>query len=189
MHKDHKYIEAIKNNDSLLIAEVYKTCFAKIERMVLQNNGTEADAADIFQDALVDIYHKAFNGFTLTCPLDAFLYLICKNRWLSRLKKIKHERVTFIDSDGYDCLGEDVFEANEILQQHDIKQKLLDNKFKELGDSCKELLTYCISGKALEEIAKLMNTSYGYIRRKKSDCMGKLIALIKTSPEYILLLN
>ncbi len=189
MHKDHKYIEAIKNNDSALIAEIYSTHFAKIERMVVQNSGTQADAADIFQDALIDIYYKAFNGFILTCPLDAFLYLICKNRWLSRLKKTKNEKVTFIDSGGYDNLGQDVFKAAEILQQQDAKQKLLDNKFKELGDSCRELLTYCISGKPLDEIARLMDTSYGYIRRKKSDCMGKLVALVKTSPEYILLLN
>ena len=189
MHPDNKYIEAIKNNATQLIEEMYFNHAPKIERMVLQNNGSTDDAADIFQEAMIDLYHKAHTGFILTCPLDAFLYVICKNRWISRLNKKQRSGVTFMDTDGYNNMGEDVFKNSETLQLQDAKKKLLDSKFTALGDSCKELLGFCISGKGLAEIANLMNTTYGYIRKKKSDCMGKLVALVKTSPEYKLLLG
>ena len=189
MHPDNKYIEAIKNNTTQLIEEMYRNHAPKIERMVLQNNGSVDDAADIFQEAMIDLYHKAHAGFMLTCPLDAFLYVICKNRWISRLNKKQRSGVTFMDTDGYNNIGEDVFKNTEALQLQDAKKKLLDSKFTALGDSCKELLGFCISGKGLEEVAKLMNTTYGYIRKKKSDCMSKLVALVKTSPEYKLLLG
>ena len=38
--------------------------------MILQNSGTETDAADIFHDSLMSIYNKAKTvDFELTCPM------------------------------------------------------------------------------------------------------------------------
>src|SRR5690349_8201913 len=97
-HPDHKYIVALLNNDRVLINEIYERSAQKIIRMVLQNNGMESDAEDIFQDALMSIFKKAkTDQFTLTCPLDAFLFLICKNKWINELAKRKRRPVTFKD--------------------------------------------------------------------------------------------
>jgi RNA polymerase sigma factor (sigma-70 family) len=158
--------------------------------MVLQNNGSEADAADVFQEALVDIYKKAKAGFTLTCPIEAFLYLVCRNRWLNTITRKKYNNVTFADDEGYSNLvSEDSFANAENITVAQNRRNLIDSKLAELGDSCRQLLQYSWSGKKLEEVATLMNTTYMYIRKKKSDCMGKLIDLVKGSPDYKLLLN
>lgn len=78
-HPDQKYVQALVSYDKELLDELYKKYFGKIKWMVLKNNGSEEDAADLFQDALMGIYHKAkLDSFELTCPLDAFLYLVCK---------------------------------------------------------------------------------------------------------------
>ena len=116
-HPDQKYIDALLKNDSALLDELYTKFSGKIKNMVLQNNGAEADAADIFQEALLSIYNTAKKGdFTLTCPFEAFLYRICNNKWLNELNKRKTGRVTFIDPDGYNSpkIGEDSFG----LQKH-----------------------------------------------------------------------
>src|SRR5437764_1435587 len=108
IHSDQKYIDALLNNDTVLLGELYQKLSGKIKWMVLQNNGSEAEAADIFQDALLSIYDKAKNNnFTLTCPLDAFIYLICKNKWINELNKRKTRKVTFTDTEGYNDIGED----------------------------------------------------------------------------------
>ena len=87
-HQDQQYIEALINNDTPLIKELYDKYAGKIRDMVIKNNGTNIDAADIFQEALLAIYQRAKNkDFVLTCPLDAYLYLICKNRWINELNK------------------------------------------------------------------------------------------------------
>lgn len=190
IHPDNKYIEAMLQNDAILLDEMYTKYSGKIKYMVMQNNGTEADAADVFQEAIVDIYKKAKAGFTLSCPMDAFLYLVCRNRWLNQLTRKKYNNVTFADDGGYSNLvGEDSFaDAEQILISQN-RKNLIENKLEELGESCRQLLRYNWGGRKLEEIAELMKTSYAYIRKKKGDCMGKLIELIKSSPDYTLLIN
>lgn len=183
MHPDNKYIEALKQHASPLIAEIYDRYAAKIERMVTANNGTASDAADIFQEALTDLYHKAHAGFVLTCPLDAFLYLICKNKWLNQLAKQKRSPVTFTDVGGYSA-SEDVFQNTERLYTMDARMQALQAAFDKLGESCRRLLSLCWKGMPLEEVATQMATTYGYIRKKKSECTGKLTELVKNSPDY-----
>jgi len=183
MHPDNKYIEALKQRASPLITEIYVKYATKIERMVVANNGTPSDAADIFQEALTDLYRKAHNGFVLTCPLDAFLYLICRNKWLNHLGKQKRSPVTFTEVEGYSAT-EDVFENAERVRTMDAQMQVMQEQFAKLGDSCQQLLKYCWEGMALEEVARQMQTTYGYIRKKKSECMGKLTELVKNSPLY-----
>ncbi|MBD0288460.1 MAG: sigma-70 family RNA polymerase sigma factor, partial [Flavisolibacter sp.] len=55
MHPDQKYIDALLTNNVKLIGELYQKCFPLIRNMVLENSGTQTNAADLFQDALVDL--------------------------------------------------------------------------------------------------------------------------------------
>ena len=190
IHPDNKYINALRDNDQVLLDELYTLFGGKIKKMVLQNNGSEADAADIFQEALVDLYKKAKTGFILTCPMEAFLFMICRNRWLNTITRRKYNNVTFAEDEGYSNLvSEDSFAVAEQIKTNQNRKNLIESKLVELGGSCSELLQLSWSGKKLELIATLMNTTYNYIRKKKSDCMGKLIDLVKGSPDYQLLLN
>ena len=183
-HQDQKYIDALVNNDTSLINELYQKYAGKIKAMILKNNGDETDAADIFQEALVSIYQKAkTDSFTLTCPLDAYLYLICKTRWINELKKRSSKGVTFIEDDGY-SFKEDSFADAALIKNQADRGNLLQEKFKELGEGCRELLELSWSGMGMEAVAEKLENSYGYIRKKKSECMAKLIALVKGSPSF-----
>ncbi|WP_439483476.1 RNA polymerase sigma factor [Cyclobacterium plantarum] len=184
-HPDQKYIDALLNNNQKLLDELYEKYSGKIKWMVLKNNGSEDDAADIFQEALITIYHKARReSFELTCPMDAFLYLICKKKWLNVLSKRKVSgKVTITDEDR-SIPGEDSFLlAEESLLQEE-RMILLKNKINEIGASCREILQLSWSGKSMEEVAGLLDFSYGYARKKKSECMAKLIELVKKSDKY-----
>jgi RNA polymerase sigma factor (sigma-70 family) len=183
-HPDQKYIDALVNNDTELLRGLYDRCAFKIKAMVLKNSGSETDAADIFQDALLAIFEKAKTGnFTLTCPIEAYLYLICKNRWINELNKKGSSGVTFTDTEGF-SYGEDVFKSTEQVQNMEERQQLLAQKMKELGDGCRKLLELSWSGLHMEEVARLLDNTYGYVRKKKSECMGKLINLVKASPAF-----
>ncbi|MBX3254602.1 MAG: sigma-70 family RNA polymerase sigma factor [Chitinophagaceae bacterium] len=184
-HPDQKYITALVENDVVLLDELYRKFSGKIKWMVLQNNGSETEAADIFQDALLSIYNKAKTGdFTLTCPLEAFLYLVCKNKWLNVLNKKKTQKVTNTDTDGFNYIGEDNFKLAEdcVLQQE--RSNLLAEKLAEMGESCKQLLKLSWSGISMDEVAKKLNVTYAYARKKKSECMARLISLVKQSPKF-----
>ncbi|HRQ51379.1 MAG TPA: sigma-70 family RNA polymerase sigma factor [Agriterribacter sp.] len=184
-HPDQKYINALLENDAVVLDELYRLFSEKIKWMIIRNNGTETDAADIFQDALLSIYNKArAGGFTLTCPLEAFLYLICKNKWLNTLSKRKTQKVTITDTEGFNHIGEDNFKLAEecVLQQE--RKDLLAEKLAEMGDSCKKILRLSWSGIAMDEVARQLDVTYAYARKKKSECMAKLITLVKQSPTF-----
>lgn len=185
VHPDQKYIEALITNDQALLEELYSKYAGKIKRMVLQNNGNEDDAADILQEALVAIYHKARQGgFQLTCPFEAFLYIVCKKKWLNVLNKRKSQPKVTLTEENRSILGEDSFLLAEESLVHEQRYQLLIEKLGELGASCRELLKLSWSGKSMEEVAVLLDFTYGYARKKKSECMAKLVALVQKSAEY-----
>lgn len=165
-HPDQKYINALVNNDVHLLEELYQKYASKIKWMVIQNSGSETDAADIFQEALLALYQKATTeNFILTCPLEAFLYLICRNKWLKVLGKRKTAGVTFTDVEEYN-IGEDSFRLAEETSLKQERRNLLLEKLALLGESCRQLLQLSWEGHSMEEVAKMLHVTYGYARKK-----------------------
>lgn len=183
-HPDHKFIEALADNDSVLIEEIYRRFTAGIKNMVLKNSGTETDAADLLQDVLVELHRKACKKeFVLTCPFGAFLFMVCRNRWLNKLEKRSIKTVTIRENEGFNP-GEDVQENYENLVMNEKRKRLVDEKLAELGEGCRELLSLSWSGKPLQEVAAMLNFTYAYVRKRKTECMSKLIRLVKEAPGF-----
>ncbi len=180
VHADQRYITALLQNDAVVVKEIYERFSSKVKNYLLQNNGNEDDAADIFQEALIDIYRQANEkSLQLTCPFEAFLLLICKRKWLNELKKSGRQQVT-TDIEKLSNIGEDVFALTEQMQVEDERAKLFITMFEKLGDKCREIIRWCLSGKPQEEVALALGVTYGYLRKKKSECMTELIKSIKS---------
>lgn len=183
-HPDHKYIEALKQNDSVLIEEIYSRYAGRIKQLVLKNSGTETDAADLFQEVLIELHRKAVQQqFVLSCPFDAFLHLVCRNRWINELHKRKGRPVTIAGDEGFNS-NAGVLENYEALHMHEERKNLVEEKLAELGEGCRNLLTLSWSGKPLQEVAAMLNFTYAYVRKKKTECMSKLISLVKEAPGF-----
>lgn len=183
-HTDQRYINGLLTNDPKLVEEIYSRYAGKVKGMILSNNGNEDDAADIFQEALIDIYRKAAKGdFVLTCPFEALLVVICRNKWINQLQKKQRSGVTFNDTLGY-TEGTDGLREAEVVQRQNERRSLLEKKFAELAEGCRELLKLSWSGKSMEEVAAALQVSYAYARKRKSECMGKLTDMVTASPDY-----
>lgn len=183
-HTDQRYINGLLHNDAVLIEELYSRFAGKVKGMILANNGNEEDAADIFQEALIDIYRKAAKGdFVLTCPFEALLIVICRNKWINQLQKKQRSGVTFNEAGGYTA-GTDSFKEAEAVYRQNERRSLLERKFAELAEGCRELLKLSWSGKSMETVAGALKVSYAYARKRKSECMGKLTELVMAAPDY-----
>ena len=179
IHTDQRYLTGLLQNDTALVREIYDRFSGKIKAHIIQNSGSEDDAADIFQESLIDIYQQALHkGLQLTCPFEPFLLLVCKRKWLNELKKRGRQGVTKSPDDVYN-LGEDVFALAEQLQAADDKASLFMAMFKQLGDRCREIISKCLGDKPQDEVAEELGVSYAYLRKKKSECMADLVKLIK----------
>lgn len=183
LHSDQLYIDGLLQNNSDIIQSIYKKFAPKVKNYIRTNSGDDDDANDVIQEVLIAIYNQAkLKGLKLTCPFDAYFFLLCKRRWLNELKKSSNKQVTIQD----DILSIDE-SAQEIVLQTEIfdeKQSLFDEMFQKLGDKCKEVLKLSFVLKTMEEVAQQLNVTYGYVRKKKSLCTGQLTEMIQQSNRY-----
>lgn len=183
-HIDQIYIDGLLRNDKEVVGKIYKNFFNKVKWMIINNNGSIDDASDIFQEALIAIYNRALrDDFRLTCPFEAFLLLVCKKKWLNVLEKNKRMKVTNLEDDGY-LFKDSQDQISEETVLHEERLELLRKNFSLLGDVCRQLLELSWQDNSMEEVAKILGITYGYARKKKSECVAKLVTLVKQSPDF-----
>jgi RNA polymerase sigma factor (sigma-70 family) len=183
IHQDQIYIEGLANNDSALIQSIYKKFVPKVVSYIKNNSGDEDQARDVVQEIMILLFNQAkANKLQLTCPFDAYFFLLCKRKWLNELKKSSNKGVT-IDEDrtSIDEPTEEMVTQTEVFDE---KQELFDLMFQKLGDKCQELLKLSFTIKSMEEVAEKLNVTYGYVRKKKSLCIGQLTQWIQETSRF-----
>lgn len=188
MHLDQLYIDGLLASDAAIIDVIYKKFVPKVKNYIRQNNGNDDDANDVVQEVLIVIYNQAkLKGLQLTCPFDAYFFLLCKRRWLNVLKKQYNKEVTITD----EFVSKEASLHSEILETEtqDEKYQLYQEMFLKLGAKCQEILKLSFESKNLEEVAEKLQVTYGYLRKKKSLCTSKLTALIQESARFKFIKN
>ncbi|SEA35822.1 RNA polymerase sigma factor [Psychroflexus halocasei] len=182
-HPDQKYIEGLKQDNSFVIREIYDKFAPKVIHFICQNNGDDAQAKDVIQEVLLVIYDQAcIKDLKLTCPFDAYFFLLCKRRWYNKLKKKKLDTVTIKEEIVSEHEGANHLEFETSLFQD--QQELFKRMFGELGKSCQDLLKKSFEIDSMKKVAEKLDISYAYARKKKSLCIGKLTEMIQNSPHY-----
>ena len=183
IHEDQKYIDGLLKNNSFIIQAIYDKFVPKVINYIKQNSGDADKAQDVIQDTLITIYNQASEKkLQLTCPFDAYFFLLCKRKWLNELKKSSNKEVTINE----EVLSKDD-DAQELAFETSVfgeKQALFTEMFQKLGDACKDLLKATFKIKSMEEVATSLGVSYAYARKKKSLCIGKLTKLVQESPKF-----
>lgn len=169
--KDSEILDRISRGDERVLDQLYKKYYRMMTKIVLSNNGTEEEAKDVYQEALLAFWQKAARGeLVLTSKISTYLYSICLNQWRKEL-----DRKSRLSSEEVD--GED-------YQQHEAKERLRIVKecIDQLGDVCKNVLTYYyFDGLNMQDIAKKMKfANTDTAKTKKYKCKKKLDSLIKT---------
>lgn len=183
LHSDQMYIDGLLQNNSSVIQVIYKKFAPKIKNYIRNNSGNDDDAQDIIQEVLIIIYNQAkTTGLKLTCPFEAYFFLLCKRRWLNELKKQANKKVTI--SENLVSIDEPVQDMVFQTEVFDEKQSLFDEMFQKLGEKCQELLKLSFVSKTMEDVAEKLNVTYGYVRKKKSLCTGQLSEMIQQSNRY-----
>ncbi len=183
IHPDQLYVTGLLHNNSIVIDTIYKKFVPKIKNYIRTNSGNDDVAQDVVQEVLISIYNQAkTSGLQLTCPFDAYFFLLCKRRWLNELKKFYNKEVTLQDENV--SIDESVQEMTLQTEVFDEKQSLFDEMFQKLGEKCQEVLKLSFVTKTMEEVAEKLNVTYGYVRKKKSICTGQLTEMIHQSARY-----
>ncbi|MGH1437177.1 MAG: RNA polymerase sigma factor [Lewinella sp.] len=171
-----KYIDGLLTHDSKIIESIYRNYSHRIEHHVVRSGGSSEDARDVFQDALVIIYHKAQSpDFQLTSRFYTFLFGICFRLWERKRKKKSFQTMTIPVDAGYisdDDIEEKIFEREQY--------KIFLAAFEELDQICQQILTLFFAEKSMEEITQQTNLKNAHTtRNRKYRCQKKLEKLVK----------
>lgn len=169
--RDTEIIEKIKRGDESALDYLYKKNFKMMLNLIVKNNGTEEEAKDIFQDALIVFWQKTISGdLVMTSKISTYLYSICQNLWRKELeRKSRHSNEEAEISENVD------YEKNE-------KVKAIHDCLNELGESCKKILSYYYFEElSMVDIAEKMGfANADTAKTKKYKCKQELDKMIKS---------
>jgi RNA polymerase sigma factor (sigma-70 family) len=168
--KDEEVLERIRKGDETALQYLYKKHYKMMLHLVLKNSGSEVEAQDVFQDALVLFWEKVQKpDFTLTAKITTFLYSICQNLWRKELAK--KQRLSFEEKD--EAISED-WERTERI-------RAIQACIGKLGESCRKILQlYYFDNLSMQDIAeKLGLANADTAKSKKYKCKKELDDLVK----------
>jgi RNA polymerase sigma factor (sigma-70 family) len=175
-------LNGLKDRDTKVLDYIYDNFYYQIKVFVTKNRGSDEDARDVYQDALMVIYQKQQReNLTLTCSFSTYLYSVCRLLWLKQLERRK-QNISIAEEAGiYVEVNDnilDIFNLNE-------KYKLYQDHFSRLSFSCQKVLELFLAGIPLKEIANILGfKSEQYAKKRKYQCKEKLVSSIKSDPEY-----
>jgi len=173
---DNEYIEGLRLNDNAVIRSVYKKFYPAIMRMVLNNNGTEQEAKDVFQESILVLYHHVQKqNFILSCALQTYLYSVAKRLWLKQI----HKKSGMLKLDERFYEGDDFADVESEVNVYEEREQNLDKmheSINQLGEPCKTLLTdFYIGRMGMDELAeKFGYTNADNAKNQKYKCLQRL---------------
>jgi len=180
---DQEIIECLRSRQSHVVRYLSDRYLPMIRLLIYKAGGTPEDAKDIFQDGLIIMIEKIdSNDFVLTCKFKTFLYSVCRNLWLSVLEK-RRAAANYLNRK----LDEEI--TIDFAEEYDNKvyQELIVNIYESLDPVCQQILKLYWEEYSPKEIAEKLGYTYGYVRKKKSECQQEFINKLQNHPDYRLI--
>lgn len=164
-------IVGIRKGDERVIDYLYKKNYKMMVNLIMKNNGSEDEARDIYQDALIVFWQKAkTDDFVLTSKISTYLYSVCMNLWrkeLDRKSRLSYDAIEYGESKDYD---------------KEERAKIVNQCIDELGDTCKKILMYYyFDNLSMQDIAVLLGfANADTAKTRKYKCKQELDKKIKS---------
>ncbi len=174
LEEEKQLLQGLANEDKSSIERIYREHYSMVQSLIINNNGSTDDAADIFQESMIVLFEKAKTGqFELHCQLKTFIYAVSRRLWLKKLQQ--QQRFAGAGAENL----EEVISVEEDLEVHENRQRefnLMEVAMAKIGEPCKSLLeAYYIQKKQMQAIA----ADFGYTnadnaKTQKYKCLVRL---------------
>lgn len=166
-------INKLAVNDRMAVEAIYAENYGIIQHYILQNNGEEEDARDIFQEGMIVLYENAKSeGFELNCRVGTYLYAVCRRLWLKRLQRADRVEVPIGDVEDSVFVEADI----EMYSGKNEEYAMMEKAMAKVGEPCRSLLeAFYIRRLTMQEIAE----HFGYTnpenaKNQKYKCLLRL---------------
>ena len=165
------------------IRQLYRSQFGIVTNYIKQNSGTDEDAEDIFQEALLSFIEMVRKDkFRGESSIGTFLYAIARNTWLNELKKRSRSKLR--DEKFEKAKDTTEMDISHYIVYRELRAKLM-RTIDSLGGTCKKiLLAFYYENLAVKDI--LQNLQYEneqVVRNKKYKCLKQLEQIIVTDTQ------
>ncbi|MBN2349367.1 MAG: sigma-70 family RNA polymerase sigma factor [Bacteroidales bacterium] len=179
---DIEIIEGIRNHNNVILTFVYKQYYPLIRSYITLNRGSDEDAKDIFQEAIIVIFKNSKQSdFSINSSFKTYLYSVCKIIWLKQLRSRNiHLRnlVELTEFVEFSSKDQKSFEDS-------LEFRIFRKHFDKLGKDCQKVLQMAMNKIPMEEIALEMGyKSEKFARNRAYRCKKMLHKMITEDPEF-----
>ena len=179
INTEQHLLAALAAGDRATTERIYQQNFHIVNGWLVKNGGSSADAADVFQEAMVVLFGKAEDeNFRLTCSIGTYLFAVSKHLWYKKLQRQSREP-SFLQHDA-GAEDEDMGVAYDddinVHQEREVHYEQLNTSLDQLGEPCRSLLkAFYHHDKSMQEIA----ADFGYTnpdnaKTQKYKCLTRL---------------
>ncbi len=175
---DDALLTGLANGSDDALTQLYRRYFPMVLHLVTTNNGSEDDAKDIYQEALVVLYEKVRSGsLELHCQLKTYIYSVSRRLWLKQLSHKSRYMVRDVDAPATDA--DAVAQLSDDLTDHDERDRqfeLMGESLERLGEPCRTLLEdFYIRHLSMQDITeKFGYTNADNAKTQKYKCLMRL---------------
>jgi RNA polymerase sigma factor (sigma-70 family) len=169
---DEKVLELIKVGNEKALEFLYRKNYRMIVKMIMKNSGTEDEAKDVFQDALIVFWEKVkSNNLVLTSKISTYIYSVSQNLWRKELDRKARNS------------GEMVERPTQIEWEKQERVQVIQNCLKSMGETCRKILMlYYFDKMSMQDLAREMGfANADTAKTKKYKCKNELDRLIKAN--------
>ncbi|MDZ7897723.1 MAG: sigma-70 family RNA polymerase sigma factor [Arcicella sp.] len=158
MTTEKDIITDLKGENDNAFGELYKKYFPTVQRFILNNKGTKADADDIFQDTMLILLEKLRQErFTISASMKTYIMAIAKHLWLNKIRT--SYRDVELTENHFNRLLDDI---DVSIEQEKTYQDKLQGYLHKITEHCKGLIhNMFFKDSSIEQIQE----QYGYSSR------------------------
>lgn len=170
---DREVVLGILNNSEDVLNKLYKAYFAMVLQFILNNNGDEDDAKDVYQEAIIILYNKIKQGdFELSSKLKTYIYSVSRRIWLKKITQKSKKTGNITDY-------EDVYEVEQDVEHHeekDLQFVKMQSALEKLGEPCKTIIQdFYLNNLSMQDICeKFGYTNTDNAKTQKYKCLQRL---------------
>ena len=140
MPNDSQTLQRLKKRENAAYDLLYTFYYPSIEKFVLRNSGSSADAKDVFQETILVLLDKVpKEDFILTSSMKTYIMAVASNLWLKRLREAR--RVLPSNEHQADTSLQNWEPGDEVTKEEDAKRNLLERIFQNMTKHCVIFLT------------------------------------------------
>ena len=170
---DELILTEIRKKDERALRELYRTHYPMVVHLICSNSGTEQEAKDIYQEAVIAFYEKAQQPqFNLTCKIKTYIYAVCRRLWLKRLWEKKRVTGNIQEAETFTGIDDEMIE----IEEKESRFLKMGTALGALGEPCRSIIEdYYIHDLTMENISeKFGYTNAENAKNQKYKCLQRL---------------